>query len=622
MHSSRRDFLKAGALTSTGLLLSRNSFAKASIFKDGGGLHDAAWSLLQQWGHALLSLQVHEPSHPGLQGGLLCPACATVHGRCGDAIYPFLYLADRIKDAVYTKAAVSLYDWMENTVSLPDGSWINEIAGTNWKGTTVFGMASLAESLIHFSHLLSPSTVQRWKERLGRAADYVYQEFTIETGNINYPVSASYALELIGQYLGRPHYQVKAKELAHAALNSITPNDHLLFGEGHPAHVPSSKGCYAVDLGYNVEESLPSLVLYAQLTKDDEVMNAAVISLNAHLEFMLPDGAWDNSWGTRNFKWTYWGSRTSDGCQHGYGLLASTHPVFYTAALKNTQLMQACTHKGLLYSGPHNYNANIPACVHHTFSHAKALTSLLLRGKESITKTALLPRENKYGVKQFKDIATWLVSSGQWKGTVTGYDVEYTMKSGHASGGALTMLWHEKAGPVIVASMNQYQLVEAYNMQRDKDPFSICLTPRFEITKQKIVYTNINDLDAAVTATALVLQSKSRLVDENQSPLQGSCSMEYNFTGNEFNLRGHTTEKEVRFILPVIAASNEKASYAAPGHLQIEKPNGILHIRSAFPFKTLQPLEKRHFNYVPGLQAIAIVSESPDVSFEFSFTAT
>ena len=44
--------------------------------------------------------------------------------------------------------------------------------------------------------------------------------------------------------------------------------------------------------------------------------------METHLEFMLPDGAWDNSWGTRSFKWTYWGGRTSDGFMGGYYLMA------------------------------------------------------------------------------------------------------------------------------------------------------------------------------------------------------------------------------------------------------------------------------------------------------------
>ena len=67
---------------------------------------------------------------------------------------------------------------------------------------------------------------------------------------------------------------------------------------------------------------------------------------------MLPDGAWDNSWGTRNNKWSYWGSRTSDGCQPGYGLLAKKSPEFAEAVRRNTRLLKACTHDGLLHGGP------------------------------------------------------------------------------------------------------------------------------------------------------------------------------------------------------------------------------------------------------------------------------
>ena len=44
------------------------------------------------------------------------------------------------------------------------------------------------------------------------------------------------------------------------------------------------------------------------------MLDQTVAALRTHMEFMLPDGAWDNSWGTRNYKWSWWGSRTSDGC--------------------------------------------------------------------------------------------------------------------------------------------------------------------------------------------------------------------------------------------------------------------------------------------------------------------
>ena len=63
----------------------------------------------------------------------------------------------------------------------------------------------------------------------------------------------------------------------------------------------------------------------------------------------LPDGAWDNSFGTRNYKWSYRGSRTSDGCAAGYGL--ADDPVLQEAFRRNTQLLERCTQDGLLYGG-------------------------------------------------------------------------------------------------------------------------------------------------------------------------------------------------------------------------------------------------------------------------------
>ncbi|WP_315815687.1 hypothetical protein [Paraflavitalea speifideaquila] len=119
------------------------------------------------------------------------------------------------------------------------------------------------------------------------------------------------------------------------------------------------------------------MALYGLLTKDEEVLQAVTRSLQTHMELMLPDGGWDNSWGTRNYKWTYWGSRTSDGCQPAYVLLADRDPRFYKVALKNTELLQQYTHEGLLYGGPHYLSHKVLSSVHHTFCHIKALTTIL-----------------------------------------------------------------------------------------------------------------------------------------------------------------------------------------------------------------------------------------------------
>lgn len=74
----------------------------------------------------------------------------------------------------------------------------------------------------------------------------------------------------------------------------------MLFGEGKPKTTVTQKNCRSIDIGYNVEESLPSLMKYAALTNNVSRMNKYEKSMLNHLEFMLPDGAWDNSWGSRH----------------------------------------------------------------------------------------------------------------------------------------------------------------------------------------------------------------------------------------------------------------------------------------------------------------------------------
>jgi hypothetical protein len=312
-NTSRRSFLKTGILAGSGFLLlpKMETSGNNGLLYSGDRPHagdellTTSFDLLKRWGEGLVSLQVQNPNVKGLHGGILCPACGTIHGRSGDVIFPLLFLADKTKDQKYLRAATDLYQWMEDMVSLPDGSWVNEVSVSSWKGITVFGAIALAEAIIHFEHLLDKETKNKWVNRLDKAGNYLYNDFTIHTGNINYPITCSYALSLLGQYLGRKHYMDKGKELAHQSLSYFTKKDRLLFGEGHPVNEISPKGCYSIDLGYNVEESLPALVLYAKLTGDTEVLDVVTESLKAHLEFMLPDGAWDNSWGTRNFKWTY-----------------------------------------------------------------------------------------------------------------------------------------------------------------------------------------------------------------------------------------------------------------------------------------------------------------------------
>ncbi len=635
MIATRRNFLKAGGIASFGLLMSKdilsNTINSGTDEYAGDELLCLSYNLLQQWADRLLSLQINNPEMRGLHGGILCPACSRVHGRVGDAIYPLMFLAEEKQDQKYLDAAILLYNWMEEMVSFPDGSWVNDVNVSLWKGTTVFYAIGLAEALIHHGNLLESKTRDTWSERLNKATEFAYNTFTMDYSNINYPVTSSYAFSLIGKYLGNNKFILRGREFAHKSLKYFTEENTFLFGEGKPKFQKSPKGCYPIDLGYNVEESLPALVLYALLTNDKEVLDVVTKSLKSHMEFMLPDGAWDNSWGTRNFKWTYWGSRTSDGCQPAYALLSDKVPAFYKVALQNTKLLDQCTDNGYLYGGPHYVSHGILPCVHHAFTHCKALAVILHKSKQvKIPKPVsnlALPREKEYGVKPFPDIQTWLVAKGNWRGTITGYDREYHIKNGHATGGALTMLWHNKIGPLITASMNKYRTIESANMQMDKDIYNIPLTPRFEFIDENRLFMNISDKKADISfierEDEIVFNVLAHLVDEDQNhPAEGSikCELNYAFksSGLVVKAKSFSTDqfKRIKFFLPVISTNDERIDFISSNKIAIHKPCGIVNVETNVSIDILETEKGRIFNFVPGMEAVLIELANNEVEIK------
>ena len=579
--------------------------------------------LLADWCDGLLKLQVARPGFPGLDGGLLCPACARIHGRCMDAVYPLMHMAARTGREEYLDAAVRLEAWSDN-VSCPDGSYHNEIGIALWKGITVFAAIAMAEALTHHGHLLDTGTRERWTDRLRRAGAYLYDHVEFGRWNVNYPITCSYAMALLGNWLDEPRFTDRGHELAHRSLDCLTHPNRLLYGEGSTGSTVSRRGCQPVDLGYNVEESLPALVLYGLTAGDMEVLDGAAESLASHLEFMLPDGAWDNSWGTRNYKWTYWGSRTADGCQPAYALLAERNPAFAQAARRNAQLLRACTHDGLLHGGPHYASHGVPPCVHHTFCHAKAMASVLdCRASAAGGMPAPLPRQVAEGVHEFPEILTWLAATGPWRGTITAYDWDYAA-SGHASGGALSMLWHQTLGPVLTASLTEYVMAEPSNMQANRDRVSMSLTPRLEAICANTRYTNLHDHDADVSyirnGSEIAFSVSASLLDNDHKPPSAgtlSCRIGYCFTPRDIAILtrlGHTGHHgSLRFVLPVISASNERMERLSETSVRISKPGGSLTVSANSPLAVLDCDGQRVFNHVPGFEAIPLSADwDPD----------
>lgn len=532
-------------------------------------------NLLKQWGDALLRLQIRGMDDPSLDGGILCPCCKHIHGRCPDAIYGLTALADYTGDERYLESARALFRWQKNLLC-DDGSLYND-ANKEWNGITTFAVVSLHEALVHHGHLLRPEEKHAWEERMLSMSRWVSDTFVPGySTNINYLAASAAVQALLSRYFNLPVYAERARAVADYVMAHFTENG-LLCGEGIPHDGVTQRGCRPVDMGYNVEESIPLMVRYALALEDHQALERLTVILRQQLEFLLPDGGWDNSFGTRLYKWTYWGSRTSDGCQTGYALLAERDPVFAEAARRNTELLTRCTHGGLLYGGPEYDKYGEPPCVHHTFTHMNALAAALDAGIDRYSQRVPLPADApEKAVSYFPEIDTYKLSIGDWRATVTGYD--FSLEKGHASGGTMTLLWHRKAGPVLLSSVVDYYMVEPMNMQLSlQKKRHRPLTPRLEALEEGERCASCYDVNAQIAASeengAIHIHVSSSLVSLAQKALSKPVRCEIDYLLDESSLQMDIQVKGplegVRLVLPVVA--NDAAVETVPAAPEPER---------------------------------------------------
>lgn len=633
---NRRQFLETMTYGVAGLaLIPGNLFASSQLSTAGiaGSDYDLLTKkLLKEWCDGMIAHQVNDPTNPKLHGLLQCPACESsgiTHGRCHDAVYPFMHMAHVTGDEKYLKAAIDVMEWSKN-VSGPDGRWTNDLPPKSWHGTTIFGAIALAEAIHYHGEILDDATLKEWKDRLSLAAEgYLWKHFKkIDFTNLNYGMTAIYGFYLIGHVLHEQKYIDRSHAFAKVAKNYFTEPNKLLWGEGKPHDNRSGRNLLPVDLGYNVEESLNGVVLYAVEENDSELLELLTEALNGHLEFMLPDGAWDNSWGTRQAKWSYWGSRTSDGCQPCFSLMADRNPAFGTAAYKNAELLQRCTADGLLHGGPHYVSHGIKPCIHHTFTHAKVMAFV----QDNISKLAMvnkstpLPRETADGIKKFPELAVSLAARGPWRGTVSAYDSQYKTKNEkhiqQATGGSLAVLYHEKVGPVLTSSMADYVMVEPLNMQPlpgEDFPF----TTRVETDSGGVRYTNLYDLTADVKSQDDGKQIRfdviASLNDREHRPLAGDVAnykMSYSLDCDQVTISAESTDGSISqtgasLIVPIMSPSGEKVKQVSDKRIEIYKPEGIVVVESTVPMAIKASEKGRIFNMVPGMEAVPIIAKLP-----------
>lgn len=640
---SRRRLLRLSAASAT--ILAANSLVPgiAAVAAPRTATPDLYASTLRSWCDAMLAHQLTMTDR-AFYGALLCPSCGLIHGRCADAMYPMMHMAHKTGDQKYLRSAIALHNWSEYMVSQPVGSWRNDIALSAWEGITVFHSIALAESLHHHGAILDAKTRAEWTDRLAKAARFLDGFITIQTGNINYPITSCHAFALFGLVLGDSHYTDRARQQVQQAMEFFTPNA-LIFGEGHPLEDVTRKGCRAVDLGYNVEESLPALTQYALLTGDTAVLDQVVKSMKTHVEFLLPNGAWDNSWGTRNYKWSYWGSRTSDGCFPAFVLLTDKDPRFKEVAYRNLRLMADCTHDGLLYGGPDYLAHGDHACIHHVFTHSKAIATAIDSGvKDLVPKDhPAIPRDEPYTVKHFPEIGTYLASTGPWRATVTEYDWDYNEVihasgndgpgGGHASGGTMSQLYHQQLGQILVASMTEYSQIEVSNMQVHSAKPHMPLSMRIEIGGDT-TYNSLSDLQAKLTAssagTDTSFDATGKLLTAKHHPVPGagvSYRLQYEVKAAGIIITALATgilpaNATINLILPIVSRTGEPIAQPTPGSVIITKPKGDLKLQTDAAHSFAPVPKERTFNLVPGLEAAPLmVALTPGIAATVTISA-
>lgn len=509
--------------------------------------------LLLEWCRGLQKLQIGKDWPGAFRGGILCPACGRIHGRSADAMIAFLCAGELSGDESYFCSAEELFRWSEENVTCGDGSYIND-PGNPWKGVTIFSLQNLVLCLEKYRKYLSEEIVQSMLVRIEKSASFYHDHIDTFDTNINYYIAGAAGLAAAGILLGRDDLRKKADELMNQSIACIT-EDNLIIGEGKCKKTAftacTPRGCQAIDIGYNVEENIPALLHYGLLTSDQSILEKAEEVMDAHLNFLLPDGAWDNSWGTRNAKWSYWGSRTSDGCQEAYAILPQKR--FQMAAGLNLELLGRCTHDGLLTGGPMYHLSGEKTCVHHTICHAKSLAVCLSLGHE-IQRQEYVPEVFPDGAKLWNKGTVCTARRGKWYASIAAGDYQY-VKGSTPSGGMVTLLHEAEWGPIFAATMTRYKLTEPFNMQYPLHWETECQTMRIETEGGSSV--------TCMEAELKVKESGGRVWVTVRGKLERKYGyrIEYMLTDRSFRITAITDAPGARLLLPVIASGEEQVAF-------------------------------------------------------------
>ena len=224
------------------------------------GRDGAAESLFLRWAEALLSFRVSGTGDPALDGNMVCPACGAMHGRAPDTVWPLTWLWARTGDRKWLDFARGLVTWGRLNCERPDGGYISDL-NMGWRGTTVFLQAAIGKTLLRFGDRLDDETRAEGRGVFDRQTEWLHRwvDNPLLIVNVNYRAAFALAMEVAFALDGDPRHRASGDREAARVLGCIGA-DGLLWGEAKPLEAFSLRGNRGVDIGYNMEESLPAML--------------------------------------------------------------------------------------------------------------------------------------------------------------------------------------------------------------------------------------------------------------------------------------------------------------------------------------------------------------------------
>jgi len=335
-----------------------------------------------------------------------------------------------------------------------------------------------------------------------------------------------------------------------------------------------------------------------------------VSTAKAHLEFMLPDGAIDNTAGSRAYKWTYSGSRTADGVLPLLAMLEKRGVKWARRAAERVVALHAklTGDDGLLYGGLYYRDAGEPACMHHTFTHAKALAEYVVMTADTprCADDEPMPRERRDRVVDFPTMDVKLASVGPWRATFSASDA--CLFPRHArklstGGGSPTLLWHEKAGLVLAATQADFFFVEPTNQQETRRERAILsTTPRLETADG---FTNVQDFGVKAKSSfenGVFSYSAEGALTSQKGEKGAAFSLAYLLDNGGFAVRAKASAP-CRYHLPVVGGDDTKILVSG-SEATIERGGVRFRVKSSMPLNVRRTERgERSFTTIGGIMS-------------------